>query len=153
VQLAFNFKKTGYNNIDSKLNSIYRMFITRMIFELRKVEPNITDNENGKLIVKEIETITGYQYQITQSKKYASYFEMGTGIYGPSGKKIVPINEKLFINEKTQIPIIRVPYALSWNNGGTTMFAKSSKGIKPTHPFINAIKKTPKIMMEVMADA
>lgn len=153
VQLAFKFKRTGYSTVDDKLNSIYKTFITRVISELRKIQPNVLDNENGKLVVEEIMMPEGYLYKIIQTKKYASYFETGTGIYGPTGRLIQPVNEKLFINQSTGVPVIRIPHALHWSSGGNNIFAKSSKGIKPTHPYSDLIKRMPQLLREVMSSA
>lgn len=48
--------------------------------------------------------------------EYGEWLENGTGIYGPTGRKIVPVNKKI----------------LSWVDAdGQRHFAKSVKGIKP----------------------
>ncbi|WP_315074509.1 hypothetical protein [uncultured Clostridium sp.] len=53
---------------------------------------------------------------LAHGTEYGEWLENGTGIYGPTGRKIVPVNKKI----------------LSWVDAdGQRHFAKSVKGIKP----------------------
>ncbi|MBO1685422.1 hypothetical protein HJU46_04870 [Clostridium butyricum] len=57
-----------------------------------------------------------YSVYLAHGTEYGEWLEKGTGIYGPTGKKIVPVKGKV----------------LSWvDTDGERHFAKSVKGIKP----------------------
>ncbi|WP_368490780.1 hypothetical protein [Clostridium sp. BJN0013] len=57
-----------------------------------------------------------YTLSLIPSEEYGEWLEEGTGIYGPTGKPIVPVNKKI----------------LSWvDEDGNRHFAKLVKGIKP----------------------
>ncbi|MGG7195125.1 hypothetical protein [Clostridium butyricum] len=57
-----------------------------------------------------------YSVYLAPGTEYGEWLEKGTGIYGPTGKKIVPVKGNI----------------LSWVDGnGKRWFAKSVKGIKP----------------------
>lgn len=65
-----------------------------------------------------VSTGTGLDIRIGAYQSYAAYIHEGTGIYGPKGTPIRPINAKV----------------LRWiGSDGTPIFAKSVKGIKPNH--------------------
>ncbi len=57
-----------------------------------------------------------YTLYLAHGTEYGGWLEEGTGIYGPTKKKIVPVDKKI----------------LSWvDTDGKRHFAKSVKGIKP----------------------
>lgn len=62
---------------------------------------------------------TGKVIQDTGVAKYGYWVHDGTGIYGPKGTPIVPVNKKV----------------LAWKSGNGMFFARSVKGMKP-RPFM-----------------
>lgn len=57
-----------------------------------------------------------YELYLAHGTEYGEWLENGTGVYGPTGNRIVPVNKKI----------------LSWiDTDGQRHFAKSVKGIKP----------------------
>lgn len=59
---------------------------------------------------------TEYTLYLAHSEEYGGWLEEGTGIYGPTKRKIVPVDKKI----------------LSWvDTDGERHFAKSVRGIKP----------------------
>lgn len=66
---------------------------------------------------------------LAHGTEYGGWLEEGTGIYGPTGRKIVPVDKKI----------------LSWvDANGKRHFAKSVKGIKPMpilHDTLNSNKE------------
>lgn len=81
--------------------------------------PVKSGNLKRSWILVEIEPLV---YLITNEAEYAKFLDEGTGIYGPKKKLIVPTNKK----------------ALKFKIGGTTIFVKSIKGIKPLHMILKA---------------
>lgn len=158
VNLKFHFKKSNVEKLNLKLINLYRRIMVRFVFELKQLQPNIKDKKiNGKaygINIIEIDSPLQFNYIISNTKPYASYFETGTGIYGPKGEMITPKYEKVYVDKTSGQAIVRVPYALHWMSGGNNFFAKSVRGIKPTNPFTTLIKqKMRMIVKEVMTSA
>lgn len=80
-------------------------------------------------------TTNGAVIYLAHGTMVGTYLEEGTGIYGPSGKPIVPIHSK----------------ALRFTVGGNQIFAKSVKGM-PEQPIIEptALAALPMIEEQVM---
>jgi len=55
--------------------------------------------------------------QMTNSAEYAVYQNEGTGVFGPRGRMITPVNARV----------------LHWEKGGTHFFARSVKGVEGKH--------------------
>ena len=69
----------------------------------------------GGLVKSFIPTpVTELSYTWGPNVKYALWVEQGTGIYGPSGARIVPVTAK----------------ALAWTSGGTQFIRKSIAGMQ-----------------------
>lgn len=159
VKMNFNFPKSNVRKVNLKLIKLYNRIMFNFVQELKTIQPNVRqvrlkDGSAGKLGIINFEGTNKYHYIVTNSKPYASYFETGTGIYGPKGEKIVPKNQKAFVDAKTGQVIVRLPYALHWQEGGQHFFAKSVRGMQKTNPFTNTIRNSfIRIFREVMANA
>lgn len=149
VVMKFHFPKSDVEKVNVKLLSKYRKLMQKFLMHLRQLQPNrrgvMVNNQFKEFYGYEIESPKMYNYYIVNEKPYASYFETGTGIYGPKGEMIVPKYMKAYGN------IIRLPYALHWEKAGTHFFAKKVRGMKPTKPFTSTLYNDfKKIMREVM---
>lgn len=157
VNLKFHFPKSNVEKINDKLIKKYTQVITRFANALRQKQPNIRtvklkDGKIGRLVVERVDSPKHYNFIITNTKPYASYFETGTGVYGPTGKVITPKYKKLYMDN--DVPVIRLPYALHWISGGNHFFAKYVRGMQKTKPFTQTLfTEFKRIFIEVMKNA
>lgn len=70
--------------------------------------------------------LTGKIIQDSGISSYGSFVEFGTGIYGPKGQPIKPVNKKV----------------LAWKQNGKTIFARSVKGMKPRYYMKRAFEES-----------
>ncbi len=108
--------------IDRKMDGMYELL-------QNKIRPTLVNEAKEKAYWKDrsgdarrginggVEGSNGeFELYLGHSEEYGEWLENGTGIYGPTGRKIVPVNKKI----------------LSWVDAdGQRHFAKSVKGIKP----------------------
>ena len=97
--------------------------INRMIFAIEEKAVPLTPVQTGRLRgsfvgARILSTPFTLQGRVGTKLNYAPFVHFGTGIFGPRGKRIVPRQAK----------------AMRWQQGGRTIFAKSTKGQKP-NPF------------------
>ena len=78
----------------------------------------------------------GIQYigELFNPVPYTVYVIMGTGIYGPYGKPVVPVNKQ----------------ALKFEIGGKTFIRKSVKGIKPNRIDIESLEEAQPLFDSIM---
>lgn len=77
-----------------------------------------------------------YTVYLAHGTEYGEWLEKGTGIYGPTGKKIVPVNKKI----------------LSWvDTDGKRYFAKSVKGIKPMPIIEDTLNNNKEFVIQAIA--
>lgn len=86
----------------------------RIQAEARALAPHKT----GALQRSILTTVDYPEGKVDVNEKYGIFFEEGTGVYGKTGNPITPKRAKV----------------LAWGGGGSMVFARSSKGIKP-RPF------------------
>ena len=79
---------------------------------------------------------TQYSVYLAHGTEYGEWLERGTGIYGPTGKKIVPVNKKI----------------LSWvDTDGQRHFAKSVRGIKPMPILEDTLNNNKEFIIQAIA--
>ena len=76
--------------------------------------------------------LSEFELYLAHGTEYGEWLEKGTGIYGPTGKPIVPVKAKI----------------LSWiDTDGQRHFAKSVKGIKPMPILEDTLKNNKELVI------
>ena len=137
--------KSNIDQVDKTLDALYLFFTDKLLDNLaialeRRVKLEITNVglvDTGRLRTSiSGRRVGAFKFLVSDGVTYGVYHELGTGIYGPKARFIVPINKKALHWEKT---------TSSKTSSGrtkritTSMFATKVKGVKKKAPFYKAM--------------
>ena len=107
-----------YKSAPEIVTPILQKYLTASQAILSLVTGQNTPYQTGKLISSFFPfQLTDLSYAWKPTVKYALWVDQGTGIYGPTGARIVPVTAR----------------ALAWTSGGTTFIRKSIAGMTGRH--------------------
>jgi len=105
-----------------------------IVGEVRKRSPALTGNNRRSV---EMDAPKKESRRVFTTSGYGGFLEIGTGIYGPKKKPIVPKRAKM----------------LAWKGpGGVWRFARSVKGRRPTPYFRPAFEAVKGRMKEILSE-